>query len=88
MELQGLREKYSLQSEYIQALEDLNARERDLAARELESQQRLTGVAEMERDAEERRAEALQELLDSATDDGRGFGCTLKKIFTLGIGRC
>jgi hypothetical protein len=65
----------------------LEERERQLSVKELETEQRLRAVAERERDVEKARGDQLEMALKLMTRKP-GFGCTLKKIFTLGLGRC
>lgn len=64
-------------------------RQNDLAARELELQKRATALAEHSVDVEKTRADTYQNLWKEATKKiGGGFGCHLKKFFTLGLGKC
>jgi hypothetical protein len=65
----------------------LDDRERELAAHELEIEKQKTALAEKETAVERERAEFYRQAFERLTK-GRGFGCSLKKALTLGLGRC
>ncbi len=64
-------------------------RQLDLAAKELDLQKQTTALAQHQADIEKERADNYQSLFKEATKKvGGGFGCHLKKFFTLGLGKC
>lgn len=69
------------------AQEDLAQKERAMSERELELQRQRTTIVERERDLETQRAD-FAEAKAKALGKGRGVGCVLKKIFSLGLARC
>jgi capsule polysaccharide export protein KpsE/RkpR len=71
----------------IQQIQNLNTRERDVAARELTAEKQRVEIAEKERDIEKARAEFYKANLESVTKK-RGLGCSLKKAFSLGLAKC
>lgn len=87
-------EKFSLQveaerllRESIEREKDFAARERALAARELENEKRRTELAEEQAQKYKEDAAAAIAAFERVTR-GRSFGCALKKIFTVGLARC
>lgn len=87
IELKASRDRLKALEEYISTLKSLQDRERDLSQRELEMEKRLIAVIERERDAERNRGDQLQAALN-LRNRRPGFGCVLKKIVTIGLGRC
>lgn len=67
--------------------EALLIRERELAARELESEKARTALAERETLLERERAEFFRSAMDQLTR-GPGFWCRVAKVFTLGLKTC
>ncbi len=64
-------------------------RQTDLAAKELDLQKQAAALAQHSADIEKTRADEYQALWKEATKKvGGGFGCHLKKLFTLGLGKC
>ncbi len=64
-------------------------RQNDLAAKELDLQTKAAALAQHSADIEKDRADQYQALLKEATKKiGGGFGCHLKKLLTLGLGKC
>lgn len=86
-ELIAAREKIRLQEQALAQNKDLSDRERALAQRELDLQKQLLSIAERERDVEKRRGDELDTLL-KLRNKKPGFGCQVKKVLTLGLGRC
>jgi hypothetical protein len=66
---------------------NLDDRERELTARELEIEKQKTALAEKETAVEHERAEFYRQAFERLTK-GRGFDCTVKKVLTLGLGHC
>jgi hypothetical protein len=87
VELKAARERIRTLEEFGEQLKLLNDRERAAAAKELELERRLREIAERERDVEKQRGDALETIMRSQRK-GPGFGCRLKRVFTLGLGRC
>lgn len=87
--LQGLadRDRLANLQEYVKKSQELTEREIQLSQKELELEKQRTSIAERERDAEKSRGDQLETALKVATKKP-GFGCALRKIFTLGLGRC
>lgn len=86
-ELKAAREKLKAQQDFIDQSQQLLVRERDLANKELTAEKRLTAIAERERDVEKVRGDQLDALLKER-NRRPSFGCRLKRIVTLGLGRC
>ena len=64
-------------------------RQTDLAAKELDLEKQGTALAQHSADIEKTRADEYQALWKEATKKiGNSFGCHLKKLFTLGLGKC
>lgn len=80
------RETQLLQQNLTQQ-QDLLERERALAQRELETEKSRTAVAEKEAAMEKERAEFYRQAFAQIVSKP-GFGCVLKKIFTLGLAKC
>ena len=93
---QILRQLYELESarKDLAGYRELDARDKEQDEREVKNWQRTvelekkaTGLAERERDLAEERGKFYEAAYKSVTKR-RGFGCTLLKIFTLGISGC
>ena len=93
---QILRQLYELESarEQIRAYQDYVARDREQDDRERQNWQRAVelekqaaALAVKERDLAEERAKFYEAAYKAVTAK-RGFGCTLKKIFSFGLARC
>ena len=67
--------------------EELNARERAVAGKELEIEKQRTALAEKEAGIERERASLYQQAFERLTRK-RGFGCAVKKAATFGLARC
>ena len=87
-------EKFSLAVETEALLRDALKRERELAERDthiflqrLELEQAKTELAVKEATLEKARGDFYKDALDRLTR-GRGAGCWVKKIFTLGLAKC
>ena len=63
-------------------------RQNDLAAKELDLEKQAAALAQHQADIEKERADNYQSLFKEATKKIGGFGCSIKKIFTLGLGKC
>ncbi len=87
-------EKFSLQVEAERILREalkhereFAERERELARREIDAEKRRAELAEKEAADQKERADTYARNFKEATK-GRGFGCVLKKVFTIGLGTC
>lgn len=69
----------------IQQIEAINTRERDIAARELTAEQDRVTLAKKEAEIANEKAAFFEQALKAATQKKQ---CRLKKILTLGLGRC
>lgn len=67
--------------------EQLRQREAGVDQKELEIERQKTALAERQIQVEKERAEFYKLAMEELTK-GRSFGCTLAKIFTLGLARC
>jgi hypothetical protein len=86
-ELKASREHVRTLEDYIDRLKSLEGRETALSAKELEAEHRLRLIAERERDVEKARGDQMEAAL-KLRNRKPGFGCTLKRILTIGLGRC
>jgi hypothetical protein len=86
-ELQSCRKQVFSYEDYIKLDKEQDDRERTSLQRSIDVEKRATAVTEKERDLEKERAEFYKKAFEEVTKK-RGFGCTMKKIFTLGIARC
>jgi hypothetical protein len=73
--------------DYIDKLNDLSMREATLHAQQLDVQRQLIDIANRERDVEKSRGDQFDTAIKSLTRK-RSFGCSLKKLFTIGLARC
>lgn len=71
----------------LKRAEELAARERDIATRELETEKARTALAQKEAADQKERADFYAESFKQTTK-GKGFGCVLKKVFTIGLAPC
>jgi hypothetical protein len=72
---------------FVEQLMELDSKQRQLYMDSLELERRLRAVTERERDVEKSRGDQLQALLN-ARNKQPGFWCKLKRVVTLGQGRC
>jgi hypothetical protein len=88
--LEGLAdgERVIALNEFIKMQRELMDRERESLQRQIELEKELRGVVEKERNAERARGDQLDKLLSEALKKRGGFGCAMKKLFTIGIARC
>lgn len=87
-------ERFTLQVEAERILrealareQEFAAKERAIAAREIETERARTALAEKEAADQKERADFYAASFKQVTQK-KGFGCTMKKIFTLGMGAC
>lgn len=89
IELEDKDAKLKLAAQQLEQEKAFEARQDALAARELDLQKQTTVLAEHARDIEKTRADEYQALWKESTRKVTGgFGCHIKKIFTLGLGKC
>ena len=86
-ELRALRGQVAAYDAYVMRDQEQDARERAAYERALELERQATALAVRETAVERQRAD-LYEGLYMALTKKRGWTCTLKRIFTLGLGRC
>lgn len=86
-ELQSARQTLVLYSDYIKRLDDQAKREQDLCVRTVDLEKKATALAEKERDLYKDQANTWQQMYKVATKKP-GWTCILKRIVTLGLGRC
>ncbi len=82
-----LQTKVPEYAQRISELEKLLQQNNDTNALAVDQQMQLTRNAESERDVWKQQAETCKGNVKILTKK-RGFGCVLKKIFTLGISGC
>lgn len=87
LELRSCREQVATFNNYITRDAEQDAKDKALADRELALEKRATALAEKERDMYKDKA-SFYEQSYNALKKKPGFGCTLKKVFSLGIARC
>lgn len=87
LELKAARERLRAIEEFADQSKALSERERAAAQRELDAERRLREIAERERDVERQRGDALEAIM-KAQKKGPGFGCRIKRVLTVGLGRC
>lgn len=87
-ELRLLREKLALQEAFIERDAEMDQRERDLAARQLSVEKDARQVAEQQRDMYKEQAKTFEQAYEALRKKPAGFGCVMKRIFSLGIARC
>lgn len=89
IQLEQVTTKLSTTNDALDREKQFEVREQALSAKELDAQKALTTAAERESTVEKERAETYKELYSSVKKQpGTGFGCRIKQIFTLGLGRC
>ena len=86
-ELRSARLQIQTYDQFIAREKDQDAKEVALSQRALELERQATRNAEDRAKLMEEKANTYKQLLD-ATKKKSGVGCTLKRIFTLGIARC
>lgn len=87
MELEGCRATVVTYEEWIRREKEQDERERANMRRALELEQQATTLAQRETVIEKQRADFYEQAFRSVTKQP-GFGCLLKRIFTLGFARC
>lgn len=87
-ELQTARAQIQTYDQFIQREKDQDQKERDNWARALELENQATALARQEADLEKERADLYKGLYDTVRKKKAGFGCVVKRIFTLGLSRC
>ena len=86
-ELKALREQVAAYQIYVERDREQDAREKASYDRSLELERQATALAERETNVEKMRGDMYENLYRSLSKKP-GWGCTLKRIFTLGIARC
>lgn len=86
-ELRSCRSEVVAYQDFVKRETEADTRERDLAARALELEKQATALAQKERDLQKERADLYESLYKTITKKP-GFGCVLKRIFSLGLARC
>lgn len=87
-ELRVARQELDLQRQHIARDEAQDKREAELAAKEIKVAESQREVVARDRDLWKEKAEHYQMAYETVSNRGRGFGCAVKKVFTLGLGRC
>jgi hypothetical protein len=87
-ELSSSRDKIASYEGFIEKDRALDERESSLFRQTLENEKRATDLSNKERDLALEQAKFWEDLYKTTTKKKGGIGCTLKKIFTLGIVRC
>jgi Na+-translocating ferredoxin:NAD+ oxidoreductase RnfC subunit len=86
-ELQAARSELAAFTDFVAREKDQDARERTNSDRALELERLATQLAQQERDLAKEKAATFEALYKAATHK-RSLGCTLAKVFTLGLARC
>jgi uncharacterized protein YlxW (UPF0749 family) len=86
-ELSACRQTVLSYEDFFRRDKEQDARETANYQRALELEQQATKIAQRERDLQAERATFYENAFKSVTKK-RGIGCTLKKVFTLGLARC
>jgi len=86
-ELRSCRETVQTYKDYVERDVEQDSLEKANYARALELERKAVDLMRQERDLEKDRAD-LYEQLYKGIKKGPGFGCWMKRIFTLGIARC
>lgn len=87
-ELEAVRAKVAAYEDWIKRETELYEREKIIQRQAIENERRATEIAIRERDLARDQAEFYKNLYESVTQKRGGIGCTLAKIFTLGLYRC
>ena len=87
-ELKALRQQVAEYEAYVARDQEQDARERLNADRALELERQATALARKERDLAQEQAALYKQLWEASKKKSGGFGCVMKKIFSLGIARC
>jgi hypothetical protein len=87
-ELQAARAQILIYEQFLVREREQDQKEREAADRVVELEKRATALAQGERDLAQEKADLYKQLWEAATKKRGGFGCTMKKIFTLGLARC
>ena len=87
-ELKALRQQVAEYEAYIKREQEQDTRETMSWRRAIELEQQATALMQRERDLALEKAELYRQLYEATKKKSGGFGCVLKKIFTLGLGRC
>lgn len=88
LELESARAQILTYEQFVAREAVQDERVRANAARALDLEKQATSLAEKERDLAQEKADLYKQLWQAATKKKGGIGCTLKKIFTLGLARC
>lgn len=87
MELKLARREIAAYQAYVERDAEQDAREKALAARELEVEKKATANETARADIAQDKANYWESAYKAVTKKP-GVGCKLKKVFTLGIARC
>ena len=87
IELEAAREQIRAYSDYVDRDRQADERERANWQRAVELEKQAAAIAVRERDLAEERAK-FYEAAYRALAKKPGFGCWMKRIFSLGIARC
>lgn len=86
-ELEAIRLEVRAYADYVPKEIKLDEAEREQWRKAVALERQATVIAIKEKEAAEERARFYKTAYDSISKK-RGFGCTLKKIFSLGMARC
>lgn len=87
-ELKNAREKIAILEAAIAQDKINDQRESDLNEKALANERRATELAQAEASTWKDKAQTFEAAYNAVKPKKRSFGCTCKKIFTIGIARC
>ena len=87
-ELGSCREETDKYKDVMARDKELDAREQEQHLKELQLVQKEIGLKDREIELQKEQADTYKAMYEALLDKGVSFGCVVKKIFTLGIGRC
>lgn len=87
VELKASRATIQILEQYISRESEQDIKEKENSDRALELEKQATELANKERDLYKDKAETYEQLYRALTKKP-GFGCWVKRIFSLGIARC
>jgi hypothetical protein len=92
IELQTLRQKVQMYEDFFAKVDEQNKSAVSTCQRAITIEKEIAAVTGKSKDAEiamwKEKADFYKQQYDLLQKKGPSFGCIIKKIFTLGIGRC